>query len=322
MQNIRLRVTLKVFVRVLPVIALFELAACATEPAVFTVVLLPDTQNYAEKFPENYVKQTEWIRARQTPDNVQFVVHLGDIVQNAMVEEEWKNADRAHQVLDGAVPYSMTPGNHDLDLDDDNQLTRGTTLYDQYFGPSRFEGQPWYGGHMEGSNANNYCLFEASGLKFLVLSLEYAPRSTTIDWAAKVLTAHRDHRAIVATHYYMRQEGRGKGESLDGYIGDDLWDRLIRKHANIFMVVSGHVSAVFHQTSINDAGGEVYEILCDYQSLPNGGDGWLQTLRFVPAANEIYVDAYSPVLDKTNREPGHTYILKYPMGGRVGAGAD
>lgn len=299
--------------KVLVVVALAA-ASCAQTPGVFTVVLLPDTQNYAEKFPDTYVAQAEWIRGRQNPDNIKFVIHLGDIVQNAMVEAEWENAERAHKVLDGVVPYSVTPGNHDLDLAD-GKLTRATTMYDNHFGPGRFEGQPWYGGHMDESNANNYCLFEAGGMKFLVLSLEYAPREETVEWASKVLEAHRSHRVIVATHYYMRTAGRGKGTSLGGYIGDDLWDRFIRKHENIFMVVSGHVGGVFHQTSTSDAGLEVHEILCDYQSLANGGDGWLQTLRFVPEANEIYVDAYSPTLEKTNRQDGHTYVIKYAMGG-------
>jgi len=296
------------------------LVGCVSSPdsGIFTVVLLPDTQKYAESYPETYLAQTEWIRERRDADNIKFVIHLGDIVQNAMVDEEWKSADRAHQVLDGVVPYSMIPGNHDLDLAD-GELTRGTTMYDEYFGPQRFEKESWYGGNMDGSNANNYCLFEASGMKFMVLGLEWAPRQATIDWASAILKSHRDHRVILATHYHMRTEHRADSESLSGYIGDQLWERLIRRHENIFMVVSGHISGVFRQVSKNDAGGEVHEILCDYQSLPNGGDGWLQTLRFVPAKNEIYVDAYSPVLEKTQRAKPHSYRFDYPMAGAASA---
>ena len=39
----------------------------------------------------------------------------------------------------------------------------------------------------------------------------------------------------------------------------------------------------------------------------------MQSLRFVPAENAIYVEAYSPVLDKYNLAPAHTYKLDYPM---------
>ena len=34
--------------------------------------------------------------------------------------------------------------------------------------------------------------------------------------------------------------------------------------------------------------------LSDYQSLSNGGDGWLRIMEFSPANNEITVTTYSP----------------------------
>src|SRR5262249_1306151 len=94
---------------------------------VFTIVLLPDTQFYSEKYPETYVAQTMWIRERVKPDNIKFVVCLGDIVQNAHVEDEWKRADQAAHILDGVVPYSAVPGNHDLVMQD-KTLTRNSEL--------------------------------------------------------------------------------------------------------------------------------------------------------------------------------------------------
>jgi predicted MPP superfamily phosphohydrolase len=80
----------------------------------FTVVLLPDTQNYSEKYPDTYVAQTLWIRERRKADNIKFVIHLGDIVQTSTKKPEWENADRAMRLLDGVVPYSIAPGNHDM----------------------------------------------------------------------------------------------------------------------------------------------------------------------------------------------------------------
>ncbi|MCA9071438.1 MAG: hypothetical protein KDA84_21065, partial [Planctomycetaceae bacterium] len=76
----------------------------------FTVVLLPDTQFYSEKYPENYVAQTLWIRERRKQDNIKLAIHLGDIVQTPTKEKEWQNADRAMALIDGVVPYSMAPG--------------------------------------------------------------------------------------------------------------------------------------------------------------------------------------------------------------------
>jgi len=309
------------------VAVLFSVAGSyAAEPPSFTVALLPDTQNYSEKYPETYKAQTRWIRDRAKADNIKFAIHLGDIVQTASKEKEWKVADAAHKTLDGVVPYSVVPGNHHLDKTvwkdkkgkKRTKVTRGTRLYTKYFPPSRFKDCPWYGGHMGDDNANNYCTFEGGGMTFMVVSLEFGPRDEALAWASKVVKAHPDHRVIVATHYHMRPNGRAKGKQAKPYgfkanVGENLWNKFVRKHANIFMVVSGHVLGVNHQTAVNDAGGKVHEILCDYQGLPNGGNGWLQTLRFVPAANKIHVEAYSPLLREHNKEPQHTYTLEYDM---------
>lgn len=283
----------------------------ATAGDEFRVVLLPDTQLYSESHPEIYVAQTQWIKDRAEPDHIKFVIHLGDIVQNPGAEEEWKNADRAHRILDGVVPYSMLPGNHDM-RPADGQSVHDTPLYDKYFPVTRFDKYPWYGGHHGRTNGSNYCFFEVDEMKFMVLSLEFAPTDAALRWAGRIVDEHPDQRVIVATHCYMRLEGRDcncGGQIGNG--GQGIWNKLIRKHKNIFLVVSGHVLGTTHQTSTNDAGAPVHEILCDYQGYPNGGNGWLQALRFVPEENQIHVEAYSPHLQRHNRDPQHTYALPY-----------
>ena len=301
---------------ILTACCLLNTIVLAAEPVTtdqsFTVVLLPDTQYYSEKYPATYVAQTLWIRKRLKKDNIRFAIHLGDIVQNASTESEWTSADRAMRILDGVVPYSMVPGNHDMVLSQ-----RDTTLYNKYFSPARFAGHKWYGGHLGKNNDNNYCFFEAAGMKFMVISLEFAPRDKTLQWAASVAKQHPDHRVIVATHCYMRNDKRdtscATSYKLEGNSGEQIWQKLVRKQPNIFLVVSGHVVGVGLQTSKNDAGGKVIEMLTDYQGQANGGDGWLRTLKFIPAKNKIQVTKYSPLLDKTNKEPKETFTLDYQM---------
>lgn len=292
---------------------LAPLVAPAAEPnEVFTVVLMPDTQFYSEKYPDTYVQQTLWIRSRVKEDNLKFSIGLGDIVQNAKEEQEWINANRAASTLDGVLPYSMVPGNHDQ-ASKDKMLTRDTSLYNKYFPVSRFAGEKWYGGHLGDKNDNNFCFFEGAGKKFLVLSLEFHPTNETLAWAAEVCQKHPQHNVIVATHSYLGLKSRTpsplKGYGLEGNSGDEMWDKLIRKQPNIFMVVCGHVGGVNMQTSKNDSGEPVIELLTDYQNLKNGGDGWLRTMKFVPAENKIYVTAYSPLLKEYNNDPKHTHTI-------------
>ncbi len=276
--------------------------ANAIEPEPFSVVLLPDTQLYSEKYPDTYKKQTQWIADNIEEQKIKFVIHLGDIVQNHNEKEnEWRIARDAHKILDGVVPYSVAPGNHDMDVE-----KRDTSLFHQYFPASDYQDNEWYGGNYQGKNDNNYTFFESAGMRFMIVNLEYNPRDEVLEWANEIVKQHKTSRVIVATHQYLRPAGRDK-------VGQRIWDQFVRKHANIFMVVCGHVGALTLQNSLNDTGGTVYEILTDYQSMHEGGDGWLRTLEFHPSEDVIAVGEYSPVLEKNRREILHTYRLFYPM---------
>ncbi|NLE38896.1 MAG: hypothetical protein GX621_12800 [Pirellulaceae bacterium] len=311
---------------VLPLIAscvLFGQLATATAVEPFTVVLLPDTQKYAMMSPVNnpYSVQTAWIANNMEAENIKFMIHLGDIVNDGNTYlSQWQIADAAHDILEQApirVPYSVLPGNHDMAGSGAPTYTRDTTRYSQFFGPSRFEDQPWYGGNLGGSNENNYNLFSAAGMDFMVLNLEYLARDDTLAWANSVLDAHPNHRVIVATHRYLTAAGaRDVTTEHSGFIGNNanqVFDKLIKNHDNVFMVVCGHAHGEALNVANNASGGRVYEILGDYQTLTNGGNGWLRTLRFSPDTNQIAVGSYSPLLDESNL--WGSYTLTYDMGG-------
>ncbi len=282
----------------------------------FSIILLPDTQFYSEKFPSTYVNQTEWIKKSAKKENIKFVVHLGDIVQNSTVKE-FEVADKAHKVLDDVVPYSMVPGNHDMLPKVNKRLVRNTANYNKFFPPSRYKDKKWYGGHKGEKNDNNYCFFESHGMKFMVVSLEFAARDETIGWARNIISEHKDRKVIIATHCYMRPNGREKTSprsyGIEGNSGEELWHKLVKKHDNIFMVVCGHVLGVGLQKSKNEFGHEVIEMLADYQGHPNGGNGWLRKLRFAPKENKIYVETYSTTLKKNNPNPKHTFEIDLKM---------
>jgi 3',5'-cyclic AMP phosphodiesterase CpdA len=281
----------------------------------FTIVLLPDTQKYAESYPAKYLAQTEWIAANAAREKIAFVVHLGDITENN-TPAEWELASRAMATLDGRVPYSVLPGNHDGYAE-----TRDAALYHRHFPPSRFEKHRWYGGHSGDTNENNYCVFRAAGEDYLVINLRFGPSDDDLAWAAAVLGKHPRHRAIVATHAYMYNDNTRLGpgddysphkKSLAWNDGEEMWEKLVRKHANIFLVVSGHVYGAGRQTSRGDRGNVIHEMLADYQKYPNGGDGWLRLLRFDLKKREIAVRTYSPARREYLVHPDHDFVLPLP----------
>ena len=211
------------------------------------------------------------------------------------------------------------PGNHDMTGSGPPGYTRDASLYNHYFGSDRFAGQPWYGGYF-GNNESNYCFFSAGDLDFMVLSLEFLPRDETLTWANSVIQANPDRRVIVATHKYLNVDGtRATATEYDGIIGNNgnqIFDKLVKNNENVFMVVCGHVGPEALNVAFNTAGKPVYEILSDYQTLTNGGNGWLRTLQFRPDTNQIAVESYSPTLDLHNLYG--EYTLTYDMGGNTG----
>jgi len=281
----------------------------------FSIVLLPDTQYYVEKLPNNadntYYKQTQWIVDQQAARNIQFVVHLGDITDNN-TDNEWDIATAAHATLDAAgVPYSVTTGNHDYLVGGDFQ--RGGSQFDDYFGPGRFAGQPWYGGNLGGSNKNNWTTFSVGPMEFLVLSLEYAPRKDALCWAEDIIEQHPDHRVIIATHCYQTHGGGYAGNCpnssylVTGSGGQTIWDELASRYGNVFAVVAGHVGDSEHRITPGNVGNEVHEILVDYQfegrctaanvadcdqacrvgASNYTGNGWLRVMTFDPLTNQV-----------------------------------
>ena len=308
----------------------------------FSVVLLPDTQYYSKYYPRIYLKQTRWIAENRERLNIRFVIHLGDMTQDN-TDEQWQVADKAHQVLDRAgVPYSVIPGNHDMPTHGLGRK-RDTARFNNYFGLRRFAGKAWYGGHLGPGNENNYSFFDGGGLKFMVVGLEFAPTRAALAWAGDVIRQHRDRRVMVVTHCYLAKSpagatGRGGYQkncaekyNLEGSGGDTIWQLLVRRHPNIFMVLSGHVHDVEHRMRIGLAGNPVHEILTDYQSehpggdleRPKSGNGWLRILRFSPDKDKIEIKAYSVTGEKnfyliSNYDPDplntdHTYFISYPM---------
>jgi hypothetical protein len=61
--------------------------------------------------------------------------------------------------------------------------------------------------------------------------------------------------------------------------------------------------------SRNDAGGNIIELLQDYQGRANGGDGWLRLLRFNLKAKKMIVQTYSPVLKRYETDPDSFFSI-------------
>jgi hypothetical protein len=299
----------------------------------FTIVALPDTQYYSQSYAWIFENQTEWIVKNENKDNIVFVTHLGDIVEHYDGSYEWGYADIAMSTLDNQVPYGILPGNHDLDGGPVPIVGATAVEYENYFPASRYENYPYWGGSYDSKsvtssspNMNNYQLFTWGGMNFITISLQYSPPADVLSWADNVLSKYSNRRAIISTHAYLDTDGSRldhgpAGDNING--GTAIWENLVVPNKNVFLVLCGH--AVNSDTGIGEAekidnlgGRVVYQLLSDYQGMrPNGGDGYLRMMEFVPSENTIYVQTYSPNFDNYMTGPSSQFELYYPMGPAV-----
>ncbi|WP_350347919.1 LamG-like jellyroll fold domain-containing protein [Agromyces sp. G08B096] len=272
----------------------------------FTLAVLPDTQFYSRYSADQFVPrygsdpfavQTEWLAEHRDELNIPFVAHLGDVVDQVNRGVEWQAADRAMDTLDEAgMPYSILAGNHDVrnSRDDwyDTDYDLAAEPYLQWFGTSRAEAVPGYGGS-DPTGFNRYHVFEAQGQEFLVLALGWRSSDASLAWAQGVLDAHPTLPTILTTHSLINIDADAVTARLDAY-GERLWERLIRGNDQIFLTFNGHFHGSTRYTRANDAGHEVTHILMDHQMAYEGGNGYLGLVEFDLGAGRISVQTASP----------------------------
>lgn len=295
----------------------------------FLVVVLPDTQVYADSRPETFDSQLQWVARWAEAYNIVFVSHVGDIVQSANALDEWAVARAAYDWLeDDDIAHGFSIGAHDYSGRWDRPVNQDCganfTNIDcemkdflDHFGPERYAGRSWYAGSSP-SGHSSFQRVTAGGMDLIFLHMPQDPRRAEVDWAKSILDANPGTLAHLTTHRYLFDyrltedlpgplsllpSGRFNaltylfgGQTLkfeDSLSAEDLFEEIVSTYPNIWGVHCGHVDAEFKQTSTNAAGLPVYEILVDYQNMADGGGGWMRLLKFNPDANTVDVVSFS-----------------------------
>ena len=290
----------------------------------WTMVIIPDTQHYSDNVANApiFTEITNWIADHEVSHNIRFVLQEGDIVENNTAVE-WDRARASLGVLDGRVPYAITTGNHDLGPGGSASTRDGEFNFATRFGAgSPYAGQATLAGYYEGSGdpdyrESSYHTFHAKGFDYLVLALEWSPRDEVVEWANRVVEAHPSHRAILLTHMYLtgansRWTG---GVSLGDNNGENLWQKLVRKHENFIMTANGHDASYGYLASLGDQGNTVHQMLFNAQFEANGGDGWIRLLEFDPDGQTVSIKTFSPHfealgLSAYRTDAGNQYTLQ------------
>ena len=160
------------------------LISFAAQSEKFSIVVIPDTQWYAESNSPIFKAQTQWVVDNQVNENIIYVAHLGDLKDDLSCDNknlgpgftEWDYVEEALSLLEvpnidplvtglpDGIPYGIVPGNHDFNqisgasVDPENPQDvcpgykpnvidgRPLDLFNQKLGDGRFAGREYYGG--------------------------------------------------------------------------------------------------------------------------------------------------------------------------------
>ncbi|MCK9541393.1 MAG: metallophosphoesterase [Novosphingobium sp.] len=287
------------------------------------------THQKAEGFPfdagDMFLQQMRYIASNVESEggDIAFVTSLGDVWQhqtllidpaheargfrrtaNPLLDVHFAPSDKVRSVempiahrgfalLDGKVPFSVVPGNHDYDAmwtDADHPPAATISLKDlttvgllhagglanftSVFGKDSafFRDKDWYVDSY-GDGASSAQIFTAGGYRFLHIGLQFEPPNGALEWASGVIGRYPGLPTIVSTHSYLDTQGRRLPNPVidnarvdpDDNSPEMMWDKFVSRHDQIFMVLCGHNNGQALRVDNNRFGHKVYQILSDYQ---------------------------------------------------------
>jgi hypothetical protein len=290
-------------------------------PVPFMYVDLPDMQDETDNAPQMIQSDVNWIANNQASKNIAYVGQLGDIT-NGSAANEFQTAHNALFPLNNVsgLVWGTVPGDHD------SIPPSGVANYVSYFGAANFTGQSWYGSSNSSTGASSYQVFQQGGRSYLVLDLEYHaafPSTAEINWAQGIINSHLGMPTLLQTHQYLNYDG-----TLLSGEGTTMWNNLVNNNSQIFMVTCGHVEngatidgGEAFTTATDAAGKSVYEVLSNYQSIDNTGDGLMRLFQFDEANSKINVSLYSPYVSTYNNlnDPNTNFSISMNFDSRLGA---
>jgi hypothetical protein len=276
----------------------------------FTIAVIPDTQHMVWTQNGQAAIETAWIQSQKTIQNIQYVVHVGDVVNDGGSDAtEWVEAREAlDNIAAMNVPFGIAQGNHDHEnWASHPAIISGTATFNANFGPAStyFSGKPWYGSmpttapYYNSGGTNTWQKFTADGQTFLSIVLEDEPSDLAFTWAESVMAANLGLPVMITTHQVINQSNSYL--ALDYHSGTapaapdtpsganagiEIGNWVASHDDRIFLVLCGHASSAMDAagwsqgnglktlTGVN--GNPVWIQMTDYQENRAGPNGATQ----------------------------------------------
>lgn len=265
----------------------------STSDFAYSFAIVGDTQTLTYYYPDKLHYIYDWIVDNAEEKKIKFVFGLGDITDKS-TSDEYNLAKAEILKMDGVVPYSIVRGNHDV---------KGS--YKKHFSYKEFKHT--ITGSYDKSMLNTYQTLTVGEIKYLIVNLDIGPSDRVLEWASRVIEKHRDHNVIITTHIYLEGDGTTVDENesqnatkYGGFnTGEKMWEKLVSKHENIVLVISGHkpTDRIIVTKREGVHGNVVTEMLVDPQGTDSSykGIGLVAMLYFSEDGRDVDVEYYSTI---------------------------
>jgi hypothetical protein len=254
--------------------------AVAAADADFTIAIIPDPQYLAESCPDKfggyYAAMMQWIVDHKHivfttgpssfDANIKAVVGVGDCV-NQTAASQYQSAQKAWSILDThGIAFTTPPGNHDYSGKPDSRSKLGAQFATGYFSAKHRASvygsgidlgggdMAYWIGSQNATGANTAVKFVISGIKLLILAMDFFAGNAAWSWAYDVMRANLDCECYITTHAWLTMKGAQYARS-DGYgpneyamadapysnSAEEAWSTIgVNTWSNLFGIFGGH----------------------------------------------------------------------------------
>jgi hypothetical protein len=217
-------------------------SVAAQAGADFTIAIIPDPQYLADMCPNDrggyYTSMMKWIVDNKNivftsgttsfAANIKAVVGVGDCV-NGTTRTQYANAETAWTILDkNGIAFTTPPGNHDYSGGPHIRSSLGAQFATGYFSARNRSSvygsginlgggdMAYWIGSYDRTGANTAVKFVISGIKLLILAMDFFAGNAAWSWAYDVMLANSDCECYITTHAWLTVNGTPFGRT-DAY---------------------------------------------------------------------------------------------------------
>jgi Calcineurin-like phosphoesterase len=204
----------------------FQFGGVEGRDSLFSFVQIGDTQGANETQLQSIV---DFILGNMSALNIEYVVHMGDIVEISDDRSDWELKNATFSQLTGVVSFGWLSGNHDGEPE--------SYIGDEYFAFDVSSYPDMTSSYDHGRNTAQYFSFGSD--EFLFVNVDYFANESSLVWFSDLYQQYPQATVIFSTHSYLDLTGN--------YTGDTLDSSYLDAFPRVKLVLCGHLPYALNQ---------------------------------------------------------------------------